>query len=231
MTAAHDKITPGAQVLETVREAMTTAAATARRKADEITLIAISKTHDADDIRPLLDAGQRIFGENRVQEAADKWPDLRAAYDGLELHMVGQLQSNKAGDAVALFDVIHSVDRPSLVKALGKAMRKAERQIPCFLQVDIGEEEQKGGCSIAGLPELLALCENNGVPITGLMCVPPQNREPAPYFALLAKKADELGLKKLSMGMSGDFETAIKTGATHIRVGSALFGARDYSDA
>ncbi len=213
--------------LNDVRQAMDKAAKLAGRESGDITLIAISKTRAADEIRPLIEAGHRVFGENRVQEAAEKWPQLRAQYAGLELHMVGQLQSNKADDAVALFDAIHSLDRPSLVKALGKAMRKAERTIPCFIQVNIGEEEQKGGCAIADVPDLLALAEEQGIPVTGLMCVPPLGLEPSPYFALLAKKADELGLKALSMGMSGDYEAAIKIGATHIRVGSALFGIRD----
>lgn len=162
-----------------------------------------------------------------MQEAQAKWPDLRAAHPDVKLHLVGQLQSNKAEDAVALFDCIHSLDRPSLVAALGKAMEKAGRQVPCFLQVNIGEEEQKGGCAIAEVPSLLEQAREAGVPVAGLMCVPPAGIEAAPFFALLAKIAADNGLARLSMGMSEDFETAVMLGATHLRIGSALFGARD----
>ena len=167
-----------------------------------------------------------MFGENRVQEAQAKWPALRAAQPGIELHLVGQLQSNKADDAVALFDCIHSLDRPSLVTALARAMDKAGRRVPCFVQVNIGGEEQKGGCVIADLPALLAEARAAELPLAGLMCVPPVGIEPAPFFALLDKLAGDSGLTGRSMGMSDDFETAIMLGATHVRVGSALFGAR-----
>lgn len=190
------------------------------------TLIAVSKTHDADTIRPLLDAGHRVFGENRVQEAAAKWPALRADYPGVELHLIGQLQSNKAEDAVALFDMIHTVDRPSLIAGLAQAMDKSGRRPDCFLQVNIGEEEQKGGCAIAEVPATLARARAAGLPIIGLMAIPPHGLDAAPYFALLAKMARELGLTKLSMGMSEDYEIAAMLGASHVRVGSALFGAR-----
>lgn len=213
--------------LDTVRQRIAKAAAIAGRDPGEIELIAISKTHPADAIAPLIAQGQRAFGENRVQEAQAKWPDLRAEHADLRLHLVGQLQSNKAGDAVALFDCIHSVDRPSLVTALGKAMDKAGRQVPCFVQVNIGAEEQKGGCPIGEVPALLSLAQDAQVPVLGLMCVPPADVEAAPYFALLAKIAGDHGLSQLSMGMSGDFETAVMLGATHVRVGSALFGVRD----
>lgn len=212
--------------LEQVRTRIAQAAKIAGRKAEEITLVAISKTHPAEAIVPLIEAGQRVFGENRVQEAATKWPALRAAYPDIELHLVGQLQSNKADDAVELFDCIHSVDRPSLVAALGKAMAKSGRQVPCFVQVNIGAEEQKGGCAIADLPALLAQAREAGLPVVGLMCVPPAGIEAAPFFALLDKLAADEGLAGRSMGMSDDFETAIMLGATHVRVGSALFGAR-----
>ncbi|HZF46105.1 MAG TPA: YggS family pyridoxal phosphate-dependent enzyme [Sphingomonadaceae bacterium] len=212
--------------LETVRAGIAHAAAIAGRKAEDITLIAISKTHDAETILPLIEQGQRVFGENRVQEAQGKWPALKDRFPDIELHLVGQLQSNKADDAVELFDCIHSVDRPSLVSALGKAMEKAGRKLPCFIQVNIGAEEQKGGCAIADLPALLAEARAAGLPVVGLMCVPPADIEPAPFFAFLAKLAADNGLEKLSMGMSGDYETAIKLGATHVRVGSALFGGR-----
>ena len=215
-----------ATLLAEVEARIAHAAKIAGRKASDITLVAISKTHPAEQIVPLIEAGQRVFGENRVQEAQAKWPELKARRPELELHLVGQLQSNKAEDAVAQFDCIHSLDRPSLVKALAKAMDKAGRQVPCFVQVNIGAEEQKGGCAIGELPALLGEAREAGLPVTGLMCVPPFDIEPAPFFALLAKLADDNGLAQLSMGMSGDFETAIQLGATHVRVGTALFGAR-----
>ena len=212
--------------LNAVQERIAAAAKLAGRGAGDVTLIAISKTHDAPAIAPLIAAGQRVFGENRVQEAQGKWPGLREANPGIELHLVGQLQSNKAEDAVELFDCIHALDRPSLVTALGRAMDKAGRRIPCFVQVNIGAEEQKGGCAIADTPQLLAQARVADIPVAGLMCVPPADVEAAPYFALLAKMAADNGLTGLSMGMSGDFETAVMLGATHVRVGTALFGAR-----
>ena len=212
--------------LATVREAIAHAARLAGRKADATTLIAVSKTRTADEIEPLLAAGQRVFGENRVQEAQVKWPALRDTWPDIALHLVGQLQSNKAEEAVALFDAIHSVDRPSLVAALARAMERQGRRPDCFIQVNIGDEEQKGGCAIDGLSALLAEAGAAGLPIIGLMAVPPADTEPAPYFALLAKLARDHGLAGLSMGMSGDYETAVTLGATHIRVGTALFGAR-----
>jgi hypothetical protein len=199
----------------------------ARRDAAEITLIAVSKTHGPEAIQPLIDAGQREFGENRVQEAEAKWPQLRAAHPDIELHLIGQLQSNKADEAVALFDCIHSLDRPSLLKALAKAMDKAGRRVPCFVQVNIGDEPQKGGCPIAELPAFLEAVRDAGIPLAGLMCIPPADTEAAPFFALLAKLAADHGLTGLSMGMSGDYETAVMLGATHVRVGTALFGQRD----
>ncbi|VVT20886.1 Pyridoxal phosphate homeostasis protein [Sphingomonas sp. EC-HK361] len=213
------------ELLHDIRDRIAKASRLAGRKPADTTLIAVSKTHPAEAIEPLLVAGQRDFGENRVQEAEEKWPALRARYPDVTLHLIGQLQSNKAADAVALFDVIHSVDRPSLVTALGKAMAAGKRP-DCFLQVNIGDEPQKGGCAIADVPALLANAREAGLPIVGLMAIPPADVEPAPYFALLAKMARDLGLSGLSMGMSADYETAVTLGATHVRVGSALFGAR-----
>jgi pyridoxal phosphate enzyme (YggS family) len=212
--------------LNDIRARIDGAARIAHRKSSDVTLIAISKTHEAAQIAPLIAAGQRVFGENRVQEAAAKWPALRDATPDIALHLVGQLQSNKAEEAVALFDAIHSLDRVSLVTALGKAMDKAGRRIPCFVQVNIGAEEQKGGCAIADLADLLAQARVADLPIAGLMCVPPADIEAAPFFALLAKLALDNGITGLSMGMSSDFELAVQLGATHVRVGSALFGAR-----
>lgn len=198
-----------------------------RRDPESVTLIAVSKTQPPSAIEPPLRQGHRVFGENRVQEAAEKWPALREVYGDVQLHLIGQLQSNKADEAVALFDAIHSLDRPSLVTALGRAMDKAGHRVPCFIQVNIGAEEQKGGCAVADLPRLIDQARNAGIPVAGLMCLPPAGIEPAPFFALLAKLAADNGLAGLSMGMSEDFETAVMLGATHVRVGSALFGPRE----
>jgi PLP dependent protein len=202
------------------------AARIAGRKPDDIQLVAISKTHDAEAIRPLIAAGQRVFGENRVQEAAAKWPALLAETPGISLHLVGQLQSNKAEEAVALFDAIHSVDRPSLVAAIAKAQEKLGKRPKIFLQVNIGDEPQKGGCAVAELPALICEAQAAGLDVAGLMAVPPADIEAAPFFALLAKLARDHSLAGLSMGMTGDFETAVMLGASHVRIGSALFGAR-----
>ncbi len=226
MTTASIPADPAAQRLAAVRDAMDRAARLTDRRADDIRLIAVSKTQDADAIRPLIAAGQRVFGENRVQESQQKWPALREEQGDIALHLVGQLQSNKAAEAVALFDVIHALDRPSLLTALARAMDAAGKRVPCFIQVNIGAEEQKGGCPIAQTPALIAAARDADIPLLGLMCVPPADVEPAPFFALLAKMAREEGLPRLSMGMSGDYETAIMLGATDIRVGTALFGER-----
>lgn len=212
--------------LAAIQQEITQAAKVAQRNSGDIQLIAVSKTRSANEIRPLLESGHRIFGENRVQEAADKWPALRDEYPDCKLHLIGQLQSNKAAEAVALFDVIHSVDRLSLIIALGKAMKDTGTNIPCFLQVNIGAEDQKGGCAIGDIADLLETARTEGIKIIGLMCLPPAQVEPAPYFALLAESAARYELPSLSMGMSGDFSTAIMLGATHIRVGTALFGPR-----
>ena len=219
-----------AAALTQVEERIARACTIAKRERAEVNLIAVSKTHPVDRIEPVLEVGQRLFGENRVQEAQEKWPDLREQYPDVELHLIGQLQSNKAEDAAALFDVIHSLDRPSLLKALAKAYDKLGRRVPCFIQVDVGEEDQKGGCAIPELPALIEQAREAEIPLLGLMCIPPADKEPAPFFALLGELArrhePEPGAWGLSMGMSGDYETAIMLGATHIRVGSALFGAR-----
>jgi len=211
--------------LADVREKIARAARIAGREPKDVELIAVSKMHDAAAIRPLIDAGQRVFGENRVQEAAAKWPELRET-TGIALHLIGQLQSNKAEEAVALFDAIHSVDRPSLVDALARAMDKTGKRPPCFVQVNIGDEPQKGGCAVSDLPALLAGARAADLPIAGLMCVPPLEIEAAPYFALLAKLARDSGVTGLSMGMSSDYETAVTIGATHVRLGTVLFGER-----
>lgn len=208
-----------------VRRRIDQAAALAGR-GDSVELIAVAKTQPAEAIAPLIAAGQRSFGENRVQEAQAKWPALRESMADIRLHLIGQLQSNKADDAVVLFDAIHSLDRSSLVSALARAMERRGRRPDCFVQVNVGAEAQKGGCAIAELPALLAQVRSAGLPLAGLMCVPPADTEAAPYFALLAKLARDHGLTGLSMGMSGDYETAVMLGATHVRVGTALFGAR-----
>lgn len=209
-----------------VRDAIARAARLARRDPEDVTLIAVSKTQDPDAILPLLTAGQRVFGENRVQESEAKWPALRERFPEARLHLIGQLQSNKADAAVALFDAIHSIDRPSLIRALGHAVERSGRRPDCFLQVNIGEEAQKGGCAIGDVASLIEQARQADLPLSGLMCLPPNDLEPSPYFALLAKIARDHGLPQLSMGMSGDYETAVMLGATHVRVGTALFGAR-----
>ena len=219
-------MTDPANALRDVQARIAHAVKIAQRRAEDVTLIAVSKTQSASAITPLIAAGQRVFGENRVQEAQEKWPELRETHGAIALHLIGQLQSNKADEAVALFDCIHSLDRPSLVTALARAMTKAGRQLPCFVQVNIGAEEQKGGCAIAAVPALLDQARAADLTVVGLMCVPPARIEAAPFFALLDKLASDHGLPGRSMGMSEDFETAVMLGATHVRVGSALFGTR-----
>jgi pyridoxal phosphate enzyme (YggS family) len=199
----------------------------ARRDRASVTLIAVSKTFDAGTITPVIEAGQRVFGENRVQEARAKWPGLMSSYPGLALHLIGPLQSNKAKEAVALFDAIHSVDRPSICQALANEIRSQNRQPQLFVQLNTGEEPQKAGIAPAEADDFIASCrEKYALPISGLMCIPPVDDAPAPHFALTAKIAARNGLKNLSMGMSADFAIAIQFGATHVRVGSAIFGAR-----
>ena len=224
MTA--DPALPPPSPLNEVQARIARAAALAGRDPASVELIAISKTQPAAAIAPIIAAGQRGFGENRVQEAEAKWLGLAPTAPGLRLHLVGQLQSNKADAAVALFDAIHGIDRPSLVDALARAMERQRRRPDCFVQVNIGEEPQKGGCAIDAVAGLVEQARAAGLPLVGLMCVPPADTEAAPYFALLAKLAREHGLSGLSMGMSGDYETAVMLGATHVRVGTALFGTR-----
>lgn len=214
--------------LTDIRQDITAACKAAGRAVSEVTLIAVSKLQPVEKIIPLLEDGQRVFGENRVQEALEKWPALRARFPDTELHFIGHLQSNKAKDAVKLFDVIETVDRESLAKALGAEMRLQNRSLPCFIQVNTGEEPQKGGIAPRDLEKLFTFCKQEaGLNIQGLMCLPPADDIPDLHFALLHKLATGLGLAQLSMGMSADFPRAIRFGATHIRIGSALFGARN----
>ncbi len=197
-----------------------------RARAD-VTLIAVSKTFGADAIKPVIDAGQRVFGENRVQEAKSKWPELMSAQPGMALHLIGPLQSNKAKEAVTLFDAIHSVDRPSICEALAKEIDRQKREPQLFVQLNTGEEPQKAGIAPTEADAFIAGCRDRyGLRISGLMCIPPVDDAPAPHFALTAKIAARNGLKYLSMGMSADFRIAIQFGATHVRIGSAIFGGR-----
>jgi PLP dependent protein len=213
--------------LATVEREIARACLEARRDRASVTLIAVSKTFDAEAIEPVIGAGQNVFGENRVQEAKGKWPDLMSGHSGLTLHLIGPLQSNKAKEAVALFDAIHSVDRPSICEALAKVLASQERQPQLFVQLNTGEEPQKAGVSPADADAFIESCrEKYRLPISGLMCIPPVDDAPAPHFALTAKIAARNGLANLSMGMSADFAVAIALGATHIRVGSAIFGRR-----
>lgn len=212
--------------LAEVRATIAKTCAANNRSEDSVTLVAVSKQQPEDAIKQALSDGQRIFGENRVQEAQARWQSLRADYPDLQLHLIGHLQSNKAADAVALFDVIETVDSEKLARALADEMKKQNRHLPCFIQVNTGDEEQKGGVSVAGLPALIATCREAGLNITGLMCIPPVDDVPGLHFALLHKLAAAHGLKNLSMGMSGDYKSAIAYGATHVRLGTAIFGSR-----
>jgi PLP dependent protein len=193
---------------------------------DHVTLVAVSKTQPQEALQAALDAGLRVFGENRVQEAREHWLPFKAAYPDVRLHLIGHLQTNKAKDAVAFFDVIESVDSERLADALAEEMHKQDHHVPCYIQVNTGDEPQKAGVAVADVPGLLAHCKAAGLVVTGLMCIPPAGADPAPHFALLAKMAKDLNLPHVSMGMSADYRQAIAQGATHVRVGSALFGAR-----
>jgi pyridoxal phosphate enzyme (YggS family) len=213
--------------LVAVRERIEAAARSAGRAPENVTLVAVSKTHPADSVRAALMAQHRVFGENRVQEAQAKYPKLREAFPDLALHLIGPLQTNKVRDALATFDVIESVDRPRLAQALAKEMDHSGRRPPCLIEVNTGEEAQKSGVMPADADGFITECRDRlGLPIIGLMCVPPIDEEPAPHFALLREIARRNGLSVLSMGMSADFEKAIRFGATHVRVGTAIFGAR-----
>lgn len=219
------------QALRNVLDEIASAALAAGRQPQDVNLVAVSKTFDPEDIRPVLDAGHRVFGENRVQEAQGKWPQLRADYAGVELHLIGPLQSNKARDAVALFDAIHSIDRPKIAEAVARESAQQGRKPTLFVQVNTGEEPQKAGVLPADTGAFLNQCRSElSLDIAGLMCIPPVDEEPAVHFAFLAKLAKEHSDDKhplaLSMGMSADYVTAITFGATHVRVGSAIFGAR-----
>ncbi|PRD43867.1 YggS family pyridoxal phosphate-dependent enzyme [Phyllobacterium phragmitis] len=215
--------------LGNVRSAIADAEREAGRPQGSVTLVAVSKTFDADDIRPVLNAGQRVFGENRVQEAQAKWQGLKSSYDGIELHLIGPLQSNKAADAVALFDVIETVDREKIAATLATEMKKLSRFPRLYVQVNTGLEPQKAGITPNEAAAFVKRCrEIHGLTVEGLMCIPPADENPGPHFALLEKIAHAVDVDKLSMGMSGDYETAIAFGATSVRVGSAIFGSRDY---
>jgi pyridoxal phosphate enzyme (YggS family) len=217
----------GPDGLASVEAEIARACRDARRERSAVTLVAVSKTFDADAIAPAIAAGQRVFGENRVQEAKAKWPELMAKHPGIALHLIGPLQSNKVREAVILFDAIHSVDRPSICEALAKEIEKQNRRPDLFVQINTGEEPQKAGVAPSEADDFIARCRDTyGLTIAGLMCIPPADDAPAPHFALTAKIARRNGLTQLSMGMSADFAVAIALGATHVRVGSAIFGMR-----
>ena len=212
--------------LEGVRDAIRDACRQAERPADAVSLVAVTKTWGQDAIRPALKAGHRLFGENRVQEAQGKWPELKALYPDIRLHLIGHLQTNKTADAVALFDVIETVDRPKLAAAIAREQARQNRRVGCFIQVNTGEEAQKSGAAPSETAAFVRHCRNLGLTVTGLMCLPPIDQEPAPHFALLAKLARQHDLPHLSMGMSADYPAAIEQGATHVRIGTAIFGPR-----
>lgn len=213
--------------LADIRAAIAAAAAEAGRDPADVALVAVSKVQPEDRVRAALAAGHRLYGENRVQEAQKRWGVLKPEFPDVRLHLIGPLQTNKAADALALFDAIETVDRPKLARALAGEMEKQGRRPDCLIQVNTGEEPQKAGVMPADLPGLLAICrEECGLPVAGLMCIPPVDENPALHFALLAELAARHGLKVLSMGMSGDYEMAVRHGATHVRVGSAIFGER-----
>lgn len=215
-----------AENLKDIKTRIEKAARAHGQEAEKISIVAVSKLQPEERVRAALEAGQKVFGENRVQEAQERWGELKKQYADLELHLVGPLQTNKVKDAVKLFDVIQSVDREKLARALADEMKKQQRDIPCLIQVNTGEEPQKAGVAPSDLPALLDICVKCGLKITGLMCIPPEEDPPALHFALLKKLAAQHNLKDLSMGMSGDYEKAAALGATYVRIGSAIFGER-----
>jgi len=213
--------------LAEVKHSIEQAAQAAGRSAGDVELVAVSKVHTVETIRPALEVGHRVFGENRVQEAQGKWPSLREGFDGVELHLIGGLQTNKVKEAVALFEVIETVDRPKLARAIARECDNQNKTVGVYVQVNTGEEDQKGGCLPAETDDLITLCRDElKLPVLGLMCIPPVDEEPSLHFAFLREIAKRHGLEKLSMGMSGDYETAIRFGATSVRVGTAVFGER-----
>lgn len=215
--------------LSNVKKRIEDASRRAGRTHEDVHLIAVSKVQPLERIEAVLNAGHRVFGENRVQEAAGKWPEFKEQFPGVELHLIGPLQTNKVRQALGLFDVIHSVDREKLARRLADGFSEIGKALPCFVQVNTGEEPQKAGCLPGDTNAFVRMCrEELGLPVVGLMCIPPVAEEPSLHFALLKKLAERNGLDGLSMGMSGDFERAIALGATHVRIGSAVFGARDY---
>ncbi|WOC16435.1 YggS family pyridoxal phosphate-dependent enzyme [Pseudochrobactrum sp. MP213Fo] len=216
-----------AENLKTIRQSLALGLSEAKRDAGSVTLVAVSKTFSAEEILPALHEGQRIFGENRVQEAQSKWPLLREKFADIELHLIGPLQSNKTAEAVALFDVIQTVDREKIAATIATEMQRLGRKLKLFVQVNTGDEEQKAGIAPSEAVAFVNRCRDvHGLDIAGLMCIPPFNENPGPHFALLRKLAKDAGVQELSMGMSGDFDTAIQFGATYVRVGSAIFGSR-----
>lgn len=216
--------------LETVIQNISAAATKAGRRDADITLVAVSKTKAIDAITPILAQGQRIFGENKVQEAAGKWPELRAQYDDVKLHLIGPLQSNKVRQAIQTFDVIETLDRPKLARAIARISHEENKACPCYIQINIGREAQKAGMDPDEADSFIALCRDElKLTIIGLMCIPPAGLDPAPFFSELKQIATRNSLDKLSMGMSGDYQTAIQCGSTSVRVGTAIFGERDYT--
>ena len=225
--AIADSTTDSAHNLAEIKQQINSAQKEYGRDGENVNLICVSKTVEAERIVPVLSSGQRLFGENRVQEAASKWPELKKQFPGVELHLIGPLQTNKVGQAVETFDVIQTVDREKLARALSREMEKTKKQLPVYVQVNTGLEQQKAGVDPEGADKFIALCVDElKLNVVGLMCIPPVDEDPSPHFALLKKIARRNNIKNLSMGMSGDFETAIQFGATHVRVGSAIFGAR-----
>ena len=227
MAGENNNETDSSGNLEQVRAELAAAAREAGRDPDSVTLVVVSKTHSSAAIVPVLAAGQRVFGENRVQEAEEKWPQLKRDYDDVRLHLIGPLQSNKVRQAVALFDVIETVDRPKLARALARIMEETGTRPDCMIQINTGEEAQKAGIKPLEADDFIALCRDQlKLPVRGLMCIPPVDEEPSMHFALLKQIAERNGLAELSMGMSADYPTAVRFGATHVRVGTAIFGSR-----